>query len=173
MNKCVFLDRDGVINLDDTDYTYTLEKFVLIEGVVESLKKLKEKGFYLVIITNQAGISKGIYSSKHVFDLHDVLQKECGNLIDELYYSPYHPSFSESIARKPDSLLFERAIAKFNISPEKSWMVGDRERDLVAAAKVGIPNLVMVERTPEPNSLANFQAKNLWEATHKYILKNS
>jgi D-glycero-D-manno-heptose 1,7-bisphosphate phosphatase len=172
MNKCVFLDRDGVINFDDTDYTYTLERFILIEGVVESLKKLKENGFHLVIITNQAGISKGMYTSKDVLLLHEVLQKECGNLIDELYYSPYHPSFSESIARKPDSLLFERAIAKFNISPEKSWMVGDRERDLVSASKAGIPNLVMVERTPEPNSLSNYFAKNLWEATHKFILKN-
>ncbi|MCS6832557.1 MAG: HAD family hydrolase [Flammeovirgaceae bacterium] len=171
MNKCVFLDRDGVINVDHTEYTYTEEKFVLIEGVVEALQLLKQNGFYLIIITNQAGISKGLYTAKHVWHLHAILQKACGNVIDALYYCPYHPSVSASIARKPDSLLFERAIAKFDISPQYSWMVGDRERDLIAAHKVGIPHLVMVENQPAEHSLANFTAKNLWEATTMYILK--
>jgi D-glycero-D-manno-heptose 1,7-bisphosphate phosphatase len=61
MNKCIFLDRDGVINVDHVDYTYRLDHFVIIDGVIEALKKFKKAGYLLVVITNQSGIAKGIY----------------------------------------------------------------------------------------------------------------
>ena len=143
MNKCVFLDRDGVLNVERGDYTYALGDFQIIEGVKEALVKLKEAGYLLIVITNQAGIAKGLYDKGAVLACHEKLQKEIGGLIDDLYYSPYHPISTESLGRKPGSLLFEKAIAKYNINPFESWMVGDRERDLVPAKKLGMQTVLV------------------------------
>src|SRR5688572_17454743 len=127
---CVFLDRDGVLNAERGDYTYRTEDFEIINGVPEALNLLKENGYLLIVITNQAGIAKGLYTKEQVFACHDKLQHACGNIIDALYFAPLHPTVSESLSRKPDSLMLEKAIAKFNIDPEKSWLVGDKKRDL-------------------------------------------
>src|SRR5688572_23291878 len=101
---CIFLDRDGVLNRERGEYTYLTEDFEVIPGVPEALKLLKEKGFLLIVITNQAGIAKELYNRQHVFACHRKLQHACDNVLDALYYAPLHPSVSESLARKPDSL---------------------------------------------------------------------
>lgn len=143
MTKCIFLDRDGVINIDKVDYTYKLEDFKIIVGVLEALKKMKDKGFLLVVVTNQSGIAKGIYQHEDVHLCHEYLQQQCNGAIDAFYYSPYHPVDSESLTRKPDSLMFEKAIARFNIDISKSWMVGDKARDLIPAKKLGIRTVLV------------------------------
>lgn len=137
-SKCIFLDRDGVLNADRPDYVYLPEHFELLPDVHEALQKFKDAGFLLIVITNQSGISKGIYTQQDMENIHALIQKGCGNLIDHFYFSPYHPSISESLSRKPGSLLFEKALSKFNINPAESWMVGDRDRDLIPAQKMGI-----------------------------------
>jgi D-glycero-D-manno-heptose 1,7-bisphosphate phosphatase len=138
MNKCIFLDRDGVINIDHVDYTYRLDHFFIIDGVVEALEKFKEAGYLLVIITNQSGISKGIYSYADVVRCHHYFQEQCGYLIDGFYYSPYHEKYTNSLSRKPGSLMFEKAIARFDVDLSQSWMIGDKERDLIPARKLGL-----------------------------------
>jgi D-glycero-D-manno-heptose 1,7-bisphosphate phosphatase len=163
MNKCVFLDRDGVINVDCVDYTYKVEEFVIIEGVHEALRKLKDAGYLLIVITNQSGIAKGIYDHTDVHLCHDYLQRETGHLIDEFYYSPYHEKHTASLTRKPGTLMFERAVAKYNINLAESWMIGDKERDLVPAKKLGLKTILLPEgdySTP----LADFVKKDLLEA---------
>lgn len=160
--KCVFLDRDGVLNRERGDYTYKLEDFEVLPRVPEALALLKENGFLLVVVTNQAGMAKGLYQQEHVLACHQKLQDACEKLIDALYFAPGHPSFSESLSRKPDSLMLERAIARFNIDPSASWMVGDSLRDLQAAAKVGVKSvLVGEEHLPQAHI---WQAQDLWEA---------
>lgn len=141
MNKAVFLDRDGVLNEEIGDYVYRLTDFKIVAGIIDTLSALKTQGFILVVITNQAGIAKGRYTHADVHEMHEYFQKESGNLIDKFYYSPYHPDYSESIGRKPGTLLFEKAIAKFDIDPAQSWMVGDKERDLVPAKKLGMKTI--------------------------------
>lgn len=142
MKKCVFLDRDGVINVERGEYTYKPEDFILTAGLVESLQELKRAGYLLIIITNQAGIAKGLYKSEDVLKCHQKLQEATGHIIDALYFSPYHPEFSESLSRKPESLMFEKAIARFNINPHHSWMIGDKERDLIPAKKIGLRTIL-------------------------------
>lgn len=139
--KCVFLDRDGVLNKDFVDYAYSLDKFHIIEGVAEALKILKQKGYLLIVITNQSGIAKGIYTRDDMQICHDYLQKETGHLIDHIYYSPHHPNFSESLTRKPGSLMFEKAIAKYDVDISQSWMVGDKLRDMQPAIKMGLKTI--------------------------------
>jgi D-glycero-D-manno-heptose 1,7-bisphosphate phosphatase len=143
MNKCVFLDRDGVINKDNPDYIYKVNEFEILPGVVEGFKKLKEHGYLLVVITNQSGITKGIYTKEDMDACHNYFQEVSGHVIDHFYYSPYHPFYTDSLTRKPQSLMFEKAIAKFNIDPSQSWMLGDKERDLIPAQKLGIKGIIM------------------------------
>jgi D-glycero-D-manno-heptose 1,7-bisphosphate phosphatase len=169
MNKCIFLDRDGVINVDHVDYTYRLDHFVIIDGVIEALKKFKEAGYLLVVITNQSGISKGIYKYEDMVLCHDELQKQCGNLIDAFYHSPYHEKFTASLTRKPGSLMFEKAIAKFDIDISKSWMIGDKERDLVPARKLGIKTIHLTEHNEGVK--ADAVVKDLPEAYKVVIAK--
>lgn len=165
-SACVFLDRDGVLNVERGDYTYLLEDFDVIPGVPEALQLLKDNGFLLVVITNQGGIAKGLYTKSEVFACHEKLQAACGNLIDALYYSPSHPSVTESLSRKPDSLMLEKAIAKFGIDIERSWFVGDRKRDLQAAAKVGVNAILVGE---EETAAHIYKEKDLLAAA-EYIV---
>lgn len=157
MNKAVFLDRDGVVNEEIGDYVYTLAAFKIVDGVIDVLRKLKSHGFYLIVITNQAGIAKGIYGHREVRELHDYFQDVSGNLIDRFYYAPHHPDYnSESLSRKPESLLFEKAMAYFHIDPRQSWMIGDNERDLIPAKKLGLKTIHVLE-----NGLYNKKEKKI------------
>lgn len=158
MNKCVFLDRDGVINKDYVDYVYTAEKLQILEGVPEALKALKEAGYYVVVVTNQSGIAKGIYTREQMHETHRLIQEACGHVIDHFYYAPFHPNFHESLTRKPDSLMFEKAIAKFSIDPARSWMVGDKHTDLIPAKQFGI-RTIQVDHTD--STLADYKVRNL------------
>jgi D-glycero-D-manno-heptose 1,7-bisphosphate phosphatase len=160
--KCVFLDRDGVLNRERGEYTYRLDDFEVLSGVPEALRLLKNNGFLLIVVTNQAGIAKQLYQKEDVMACHNKLQESCDTLIDAIYYAPGHPNFSESLSRKPDSLMLERAMAKYNINPNQSWMVGDSERDLHAADKVGVRSILVGDKYGE--GVHEYQAKDLWEA---------
>lgn len=141
MNKCIFLDRDGVLNKDFVDYVYSEDKLIVLPGVPDALKSLKNAGYLLVIITNQSGISQGIYTEEDMNTVHALIQQACDGAIDDIYFAPGHPSRSESLSRKPGSLMFERAIAKHKIDVNLSWMIGDKHRDLVPAKKMGIKSI--------------------------------
>lgn len=169
MNKCVFLDRDGVLNEDRPDYVYRVEDFIIPPGVPEALRLLKEAGYLLIVITNQAGIAKGLYTRADVMACYQYLQEQCGYVIDDIYYSPHHPKFnSESLTRKPGSLLLEKAMAKYNIGPDESWMIGDALRDMQAGRRVGVRT---VRITHEKQQSAQYDgcAPNLLEAS-RFVL---
>ena len=143
LKPCIFLDRDGVLNKERGDYTFQVSDFEILEGVAEALRLAKEAGYLLIVITNQAGIAKEIYSKEDVLNCHNYLQQQTGNIIDDLYYCPHHPTKTESLLRKPDSLMLEKAMAKWQIDPNSSYMIGDSDRDLIAAKKVGIAGLLV------------------------------
>ena len=166
-SKCIFLDRDGVLNKDFVDYAYSLDKFIILDGVKEALKLFKDAGYLLVVITNQSGIAKGIYTREDMETCHRYLQDETGHLIDHIYFSPYHPDYSESLTRKPGSLMFEKAIAKFDVDVSQSWMIGDKKRDLVPAIKMGLKTIQVDGHDDE---IADYVTNNLLSAAN-YILK--
>ncbi len=163
MNRCVFLDRDGVLNEDNPNYTYEVKNFKIIPGVTEGLQMLKRAGYTLVVITNQSGIAQGIYTVAQMKECHAYLQEKCNHAIDHFYYSPYHPSVTNSLLRKPGSLMFEKAIAKFTIDVTQSWMVGDRSRDLIPARKLGIRTIQVGDEVDGENR-GDFKVNNLLEA---------
>ena len=161
--KAVFLDRDGVINLERGDYTYRLEDFVILPKVKEALAYLKSIDFLLIVVTNQAGISKGLYTREELKALHGQMADLLDHQIDAVYYCPYHPSFTNSLSRKPATLMFERAASKFNLTLSDSWMVGDRERDMIPARKLGVTTIAVGDERNEFES--DFKAPDLWEAS--------
>ena len=165
--KCVFLDRDGVLNRERGDYTYLLDEFEILPRVYEALALLKKNGYLLIVITNQGGIAKSLYSKNDVMACHQKLQQGCENLIDAIYYAPSHPNYSESLSRKPDSLMLERAIAKYDINVNYSWMIGDSLRDLEAAEKVGVKSILVGDKYS--SGTYPLQEKDLWEAAQVIV----
>jgi D-glycero-D-manno-heptose 1,7-bisphosphate phosphatase len=145
-HKALFLDRDGVINHDPGDYTMSLEEFIILPTVIDALKHAQYKGYLIIIITNQGGIAKDLYTHDTVAIMHDFLRRTCqdsGVEINHIFYSPHHPEFGNSLSRKPERLLMERAIARYHIDPERSVMIGDRERDIQCAAQVGVRGILI------------------------------
>lgn len=147
-NQAVFLDRDGVLNDEIGDYVWTPDRFRVSDGVPESLARLKAAGYHLIVVTNQAGIAKGLYTRAEVLACHQILQQACGGLLDALYFSDAHPSVTESILRKPDSGMLEKAAARFHLDFARCWIVGDRARDLEAGAKVGVRGILVGHTEP-------------------------
>jgi len=170
MNKCVFLDRDGVINKERGTYTYRIDDFRIIPGVNEALTLLHEKGYKLVVVTNQAGITRGLFTEDDVNRCHSYMMEKTNHLIDKIYYASYYPDYSNSLLRKPDSLMCEKAMARFDIDPNASWMVGNSERDLIPAVKLGIRTIFIGNGTPEVKT--DFIVKDLLEASKKIIACN-
>ncbi len=170
MNRCIFLDRDGVLNVDNPQYTYLTTRFQIIPGVPEALYSLKQAGYYLVVVTNQSGIAQGIYTQRQMELCHVYLQDACEHVIDHFYFSPCHPSVTASLARKPGTLMFEKAIAKFHIDARHSWMVGDRGRDLIPARALGI-HTIQVGDEVEPENSGDFKVDNLWKAASLILTK--
>lgn len=161
--KCVFLDRDGVLNEDRPNYSYQLNHFKILPGVPEALNRLKDAGYLLVVVTNQSGIAQGIYTENEMRQCHDHFQAVCNNAIDHFYFSPYHPTVTASLGRKPGTLLFEKAIAKFKINPAQSWMIGDRGRDLIPARLLGIRTIQIGDEVEEENR-GDFEVNDLSSA---------
>ncbi|MGF1565296.1 MAG: D-glycero-alpha-D-manno-heptose-1,7-bisphosphate 7-phosphatase [Flavobacteriales bacterium] len=149
--KAVFLDRDGVINHDPGDYTRSLSEFHILPTVIAALKALHENGYLIILITNQGGIAKGEYTHDDVAEIHRYLRRVCaeeGVEITEIYYSPHHESTGKSLSRKPGSLMIERAMGRFNIDPQKSFMIGDKQRDLDCAAGAGVKGVLIPTNAP-------------------------
>jgi D-glycero-D-manno-heptose 1,7-bisphosphate phosphatase len=148
MIKAVFLDRDGVINDNEVPYYITRpEDFKLNEGVTEALRKIVDSGFKLIVISNQSGISKKFYSKEDCDRVHEKLiniMAGSGITFQEIYYCPHHPEIENCLCRKPQTLMFEKAIARFDIDAGKSWMIGDSEKDITGAENAGLRTILIM-----------------------------
>lgn len=150
MNKAIFLDRDGVINFE-CGFTFRLEDFKILPGLIDALKEFRKRGYMLIVVSNQSGIAKGLYTQANVEMLHEYLVstlKKEGLAFDEIYYCVHHPDVSKCICRKPDSLFIEKALARFDIDPSKSFFIGDKERDTDAAHKAGVKGIMIEANSP-------------------------
>lgn len=155
-NKAVFLDRDGVINRDKGFVCRTAD-FELLPDVVTMLRLFRERGYLLILITNQTGIGKGFYTRQDVEAVHDFMNEQlhrAGVFFDAIYYCVHHPETGRCLCRKPSSLLVEKAIARFSIDPAKSFFIGDKVQDVQAGAGAGVMGFRIVANS----SLLPFEA---------------
>ncbi len=145
--KALFLDRDGVINHDPGDYTKSLQEFEILPNVIDRLYQWHLAGYLLIVITNQGGLGKGLYQEKDVDAMHQYLNGLClakGFQIAAFYYCPHHPDFQgKCLCRKPGSLMIEKAIHRFGINPSESLIIGDKQRDIDAAAAAGVRGVLI------------------------------
>ena len=166
-NKAVFIDRDGTINVD-VHYLDDLNKFEMYHGVGEGVKKLKENGFKIIVITNQSGIARGYFTEKQLLNIHERMEKEFQKfdvLLDGIYYCPHHPD-DNCNCRKPNTGLFEKAINEHNIDVKSSYMLGDKILDVGVGKKIGVRTIII----PELHGRVGFLSKkNEWEYNPDYI----
>lgn len=152
MNKAVFLDRDGVLNKELGDYVCRLEDFKVLGHNFKALKELQNRGYLLIVITNQGGLAKGWYTVDILNKMHEQLKKEYaeqGVLISEVYYCNHHPEYNgKCLCRKPGSLMLEKAVARFEIDASQSYFIGDRERDVLAGEAAGVKGILIDSDQP-------------------------
>ena len=159
MTKAVFLDRDGTINVD-YGYVHDIEKFVLMNGVLDGLKELKKLGYLLIIITNQSGIGRGYYGLEDFNTLNNyMLNFFCKNsiTIDKVYYCP-HTDNDNCQCRKPKLSLFYKAQNDFDIDFSMSYAIGDNERDLAICDKENVTGILLGKKNANFLCVDNFKA---------------
>ncbi len=139
--KALFLDRDGVINVDHA-YVHKAEEFEFIDGIFELCRYYQKLGFIIFVITNQSGISRGYYSENDFSQLSAWMVSEFAkhNIeIKKVYHCPHHPETSgECTCRKPHAGMLLDAKEEFDVDLQNSILVGDRERDIDAAINAGL-----------------------------------
>jgi D-glycero-D-manno-heptose 1,7-bisphosphate phosphatase len=167
MEKIVFLDRDGVVNIEK-NYLYKIEDFEFIEGVFSSLHYLKTLGYKFVIITNQSGIGRGYYTLEqyNILTLWMKEQfKEKGIDILEVYCCPHSPK-QNCNCRKPNIGMIEEASKIVDIDYQNSWLIGDKSSDIQTAINANIQNTIQVKsghKFNQENSKANYIVDSIKE----------
>lgn len=145
MKKAVFLDRDGVL-VDNSNhyYIWKADQLKFIEGVFDNLKLLQLKGYELFIVSNQGGISRGLYTKEDILKLHQQMIATFSShqiQIRDILFCPHHPNHEKCLCRKPASLMIDKLIAKYDISKTESVMIGDSESDMESAQLAGIQGI--------------------------------
>jgi D-glycero-D-manno-heptose 1,7-bisphosphate phosphatase len=139
MERAVFIDRDGVIN-EYRRPVNTIADFYLIKTVPQAIKLLNEAKFKVFVVTNQGGIGLGFMEESHLLEIHHYMKQKIyeksGGLIDDISYCPHKPK-AGCPCRKPNSLLLENLAEKHGISLSDSFMIGDRESDIIAGMRAG------------------------------------
>ncbi len=155
--RAVFLDRDGVLNVDN-GYVAQVDDFEFIEGVIEACKKLKDKGYLLVVITNQSGIARGYFSEEQFHTLTEWMDwslADRGVDLDGIYYCPHHAEKGQGEykvdcdCRKPKPGMLLSAIEDLGIDPSQSILVGDKASDIQAGIAAGIKTNYLVRTGKE------------------------
>lgn len=142
MRKAAFFDRDGTINVN-FGHVYKPEDLEFVPGIPEKIAEYNRESIPVIVVTNQAGIAKGLYTEEDMHHFHaymnERLQKEYHAHIDAFYFCPHHPDFTGSCdCRKPKPGLFLRAAEELDIDLKRSVMYGDKETDRIAAEQAGI-----------------------------------
>src|SRR5512139_2969385 len=157
MRKALFLDRDGVINVEK-NYVYRIEDFDFVDGIFDLCDCAQSLGFKLIVITNQAGIGRGYYTETDFTQLTEWMRGEFrshGIEIDHVYYCPYHPTAGvgeykrDSFDRKPSPGMILKAKRDFDLDLPQSVLIGDKDSDIQAGRSAGVGHLVKLTHTPQ------------------------
>ena len=145
MTKAIFLDRDGVINKEKKDYVKSVEEFQIIDNIPKVIKILKEKGFVVIVITNQSAINRGLVTIETLNEIHNHLQKilkDNNTSIDDFYFCPHIPD-ENCQCRKPNPGMLIKAVQDHDIDMNQSFMIGNSLTDVQAAQKAGCKGILL------------------------------
>lgn len=150
--RCAFLDRDGVLNRDESGYTYKPSDLHWMPGAPEAIRALNDAGYLTVVVSNQSGVARGYFAENDVRTFHHHMNDELaqrGAHIDAFYFCPYHSEgavkeylVADHPDRKPNPGLILRALGDLSIRKEGSFLVGDKDSDIEAARAAGVPGLL-------------------------------
>ena len=153
MTSAVFLDRDGVINVDH-GYVSTWEQFEFLPGVPEALRKLQDAAYLLIVVSNQSGIGRGYYGEADVESLNQAIAQHLastvGVTLSGFYHCPHHPTEAEGEfrrqcdCRKPAPGMIRQAVLDHGINVKTSVLVGDKDSDMAAGRTAGVARLFKV-----------------------------
>ncbi len=167
--KAVFLDKDGTL-IEDMHYLNSFEKLRLLPEVKMNLKRLKDAGFKLIGITNQSGIARGLVDEEFVKESNAYLQKELG--IDDFFYCPHHPD-ERCSCRKPEVMLILKARLKHRINFKASYVIGDKESDVMLGMRTGAKGVLLAPVLYPENTSASYIAKDLTDAVNWILEKEA
>jgi D-glycero-D-manno-heptose 1,7-bisphosphate phosphatase len=183
-SRALFLDRDGVINVEK-NYVYRIEDFEFIDGIFELCALAQNRGFKLIVITNQAGIGRGYYTEtdfQHLTNWMLNVFRERGIVIDRVYHCPYHPTAGigeyrrESFDRKPNPGMILKARKDFDLDLPQCVLIGDKDSDIEAGWAAGVGHLIKLSFNllPVENGVAHgvLELSNL-EATRGWLDSHS
>jgi len=172
VNKALFLDRDGVINVNH-GYVYRTSEFDFMDGIFDLVQRANGQGYKVIVVTNQSGIGRGMYTESDFEVLSAWMLCEFamrGAIIDDVLFCPHHPQAKRQEykkvceCRKPKAGMFKVAASKHNICLANSMLVGDKLSDVEAAIEAGLSEVVWFNPEfiePMQTSTAEFQAKSL------------
>lgn len=126
--KAVFIDRDGTL-IEEVNFLHKIEELRFFPFTVEAIRLLKESGFLIIVVTNQSGIGRKIFEEAAMHRIHEKIQEELSDHLDEFYFCPHLPD-EGCLCRKPNLGMIETACAHFAIDLESSWMIGDKLIDI-------------------------------------------
>jgi len=192
MNKAVFLDRDGVV-VKDIDLLTDIKQIIIPSDVPNALLKLKEAGFKLIIVSNQAVVARGLISEKNVENINSEIERQIvelgGPKFDAVYFCPHHPNATlseyrvECECRKPRTGMLTQAAKEHNIDFTNSFMIGDRITDIIAGKNAGCETILLEtgmhrEKTIvtvdeiDGNIQPDFKCENLLTAAEWILINN-
>ena len=151
MNKAIFFDRDGTINVDK-EYIHRVEDFEFERRAIEGLKILQNLGCQLIIVTGQSGIGRGYYSEEDYHKFMDYMYSQLRRhniIINGEYFCPHHPEKGigeykvDCDCRKPKTGMLEQAVKEFDIDLKESWVIGDKTDDIEMGRRAGCKTILV------------------------------
>ena len=170
--RTIFVDRDGVINKDPggwTEHNYVTEwkDFHFLPGALEALKLLNRNGIRVIVISNQAGVSKGYFTKEELDKVNSKMLDEIGKRggrIEGVYYC-IHKDEDNCLCRKPKTGLFETAVSAFKINPKNTYFIGDTRIDIAAGNNIGCKTILVL------SGLATLEEMKKWDVKPDYVFK--
>ena len=170
LRPAVFLDRDGVLN-EDLGYSFDVAQLRVIAGAALALKQLKDRGYLLIVVSNQSGVARGYFTTTEVdrFNaaLNQRLRMERGTGVDAFYYCPFHPDgkvpgyTKASPLRKPEPGMVLQAAAEHGVDLRCSYLVGDKFSDVECAIRAGVKGIQVAAPGQSKHPLALFSVSSL------------
>ena len=170
--KTVFIDRDGTL-IEEVNFLHKVEEMRFFPFTDQAVRLLKENGFLIVVVTNQSGIGRQIFTEAAMHEIHEKIQEELSEQLDEFYFCPHLPDAGCN-CRKPNLGMIETACAHFDIDLENSWIIGDKAIDVETGFNAGIKTALVLtgyggKAQNQLNRKPDLIAENLLEAVKEII----